>query len=311
MAWEADKKAVLDKLLNDVSTRSLVIESLIAELNITDYSQKNWLYSSNNSNEVSNLSDFLQNNRVHGVVAVEAMNFAKEAIEALKDGAEVDYEERIINGLTGKAKCLNNLLTKNENSFIKDILNKFEGESEFDIIIKSKDKVFIDGISSGDGVNGKTRYVIGSNLINIEISTYKLSNVPALAATRTLIHEYIHADMFRKLYTKYPTNGDLDFKTTYEKYETEKQHNAMAELYVTSMMNTLKSFHKNVLVRDYNYLTNNGRNPLPDDFYEALAWQGLKDHNVKAYIDLSNSKKTNLTNALNTYYHSTTKNCPQ
>ena len=33
---------------------------------------------------LSNLSDFLQNNRVHGVVAVEAMNFAKEAIEALK-----------------------------------------------------------------------------------------------------------------------------------------------------------------------------------------------------------------------------------
>ena len=50
MAWEADKKAVLDKLLNDVSTRSLVIESLIAELNITDNSQKNWLYSSSNSN---------------------------------------------------------------------------------------------------------------------------------------------------------------------------------------------------------------------------------------------------------------------
>ena len=93
------------------------------------------------------------------MVAVEAVNFAKEAIEALKDGAEVDYEERIINKLTGKAKCLNNLLTKNENSFIKDILNNFEGESEFDINIKSKDKVFIDGISSGDGVNGKTRYV--------------------------------------------------------------------------------------------------------------------------------------------------------
>ena len=245
------------------------------------------------------------------MVAVEAVNFAKEAVEAFLDGAEVDFEEQIINGLTGKAKCLNNLLTKNENSFIKDILNKFEGESEFDINIKSKDKVFIDGISSGDGVNGKTRYVIGSNLIIIEISTYKLSNVPALAATRTLIHEYIHADMFRKLYTKYPTNGDLDFKTTYEKYETEKQHNAMAELYVTSMMNTLKDFHKNVLVGDYNYLTDSGANPLPNNFYEALAWQGLKIHNVKAYTDLSNSKKTNLTNALNTYYHSTTKNCPQ
>ena len=60
---------------------------------------------------------------------------------------------------------------------------------------------------------------------------------------------------------------------------------------------------------DYNYLTNNGTNPLPNSFYEALAWQGLKDANVKAYTDLSTPKKTELTNSLNTHYHSTTKNC--
>lgn len=82
MAWEADKKVALDKLLDDVSIREILAQSLVTELNITDNSQKNWLYSSSNSNEVSNLSDFLQNNRVHGVVAVEAMNFAKEVIKA-------------------------------------------------------------------------------------------------------------------------------------------------------------------------------------------------------------------------------------
>ena len=91
IAWEADKQAALDGLLNDVSTRSLVIESLIAELNITDNSQKNWLYSSSNSNEVSNLSDFLQNNRVNGVVAVEAMNFAKDAIDFLKENTQYNF----------------------------------------------------------------------------------------------------------------------------------------------------------------------------------------------------------------------------
>ena len=71
------------------------------------------------------------------------------------------------------------------------------------------------------------------------------------------------------------------------------------------------NFHENVLIGDYNYLTNNGLNPLPDSFYKALAWQGLKDHHVEAYINLPDSKKTELTNALNTYYHATTKNCPQ
>lgn len=77
------------------------------------------------------------------------------------------------------------------------------------------------------------------------INLNKLSSMSALAATRTLIHEYIHADLFRKINT---TNydGNLDFKTTYEKYETEEQHNAMADLYVNSIKDTLKDFHKNV-----------------------------------------------------------------
>ena len=222
---------------------------------------------------------------------------------------EAVEEDQIINELDGKEKCLNEHLDKKGDSFVKDILNKFEGESEFDIKIVSKNKVFKDGVTSGDGVNGKTKYVKGSSLINIEISTSKLSNMPALAAARTLIHEYIHADMFRKINTN-NYDGNLDFKTTYEKYKNEKQHNAMADLYVSSISDALKDFHRNVLTGDYNYLTNNGINPIPNSFYEALAWQGLKDANVSAYFNLSDSKKTELTNALNNYYHSTTKNCP-
>ncbi|MCL5247542.1 hypothetical protein M4I21_17100, partial [Cellulophaga sp. 20_2_10] len=216
-------------------------------------------------------------------------------------------DDQIINNLTGKAECLNDGLVKKGNDFIENILNKFEGErSEFNIEIQSKNNVYY----KGNEVNGLTRFTPGSKTINIDISTNKLSNAPALSAVRTLIHEYIHADMFRKLNTQNQQN-DLDFKATYEKYETENQHNTMAELYVNSIRDALKGFHENVLVGDYNYLTNNGANPLPDNFYEALAWQGLKEHNVKAYTDLSNSKKTELTNSLNEYYHSTTKNCPQ
>ena len=241
------------------------------------------------------------------------------------DGYEYDatlgecvlVEDQIFNDeLTGKEKCLNNHLDKKGNSFVKNILENFEGESEFDIKIVSKDKVFPNNVSTGDGVNGITKYSIGSSLINIEISTSKLSNMPALAAARTLIHEYIHADMYRKLHTKYPTQGDLDFKKTYQEFkngnfQASPQHESMAELYVNSIKNALQDFHKNVLADDYNYLTDNGTNPLPDSFYESLAWQGLKNHNVQAYIDLPDSKKTELTNALNAHYHSTTKNCPE
>ena len=245
----------------------------------------------------------------------EAIERATAYVQGLRDAEinnllnEVEVDKILDELLTGKAKCLNNHLDKKGNSFVKNIFSKFEGESKFHINIKSKYRVFKNGVSSGGGVNGITRHIQGSNFINIEISTSKLSNMPALASARTLIHEYIHADMVRKIYTA-NYDGDLDFKTTYEKYETEKQHNAMADLYINSIRDALKSFHENVLVGDYNYLTNNGTNPLPNSFYEALAWQGLKDTNVKAYTDLPDTKKTELTNSLNSYYHSTTKNCP-
>ena len=81
---QSRRQEAINKLVNEVHTARFAAENLIAELNITDNSQKNWLYSSSNSSEVSNLSDFLQNNRVHGVVAVEAMNFAKEVVGAIE-----------------------------------------------------------------------------------------------------------------------------------------------------------------------------------------------------------------------------------
>lgn len=226
------------------------------------------------------------------------------------DDDQIDSDE-----LADKEKCLNEHLDKKGNSFIKNIFNKFKGNSKFDIKIISKDRVFSTEVTTGDGVNGITRHTPGSSLINIEISTSKLANMPALAAARTLIHEYIHADMYRKINSP-NYDGDLDFKTTYEKFENgnfqaSAQHETMAELYVHSMRDALKDFHKNVLKNDYNYLTNNGENPIPDSFYEALAWQGLKDHNVKAYADLSTPEKTELSDALEAHYHSTTKNCPQ
>ncbi|MCG8732918.1 hypothetical protein [Tenacibaculum finnmarkense] len=191
-------------------------------------------------------------------------------------------DDKIINKLTGKADCFNGKLTENGSTFIKNILKKFQGVSKFDINIKSVDKIFRKNTTIE--LNGKTTYTKGSSLINIKISTNKLSGMSALASARTLIHEYIHADMFRKINT---TNydGDLDFKTTYEEYkqsefEASPQHNTMADLYVNSIRDALKSFHKNVLTDDYNKFVNYFGSSPSDTFYESLAWQGLKDDNV-------------------------------
>lgn len=197
--------------------------------------------------------------------------------------------------LKGKEKCLHELLNKQENSYIKSILKKFEGNSEFNIKIKSSDRV----ISSRTGreVNGNCSPP-KNGIITININKGKSNSNPALEVTRTILHEYIHADIFRKLKSKTPTSEDLDFRDTYKRYEeqfsNEIQHEAMADLYINSMKNALKNFHKNVLTDDYNKFINYYEETPSDTFYEALAWRGLRNHDVKAYADLSDERKAEL-----------------
>jgi len=199
---------------------------------------------------------------------------------------------QITDKLTGKAKCLNILLNNNGNSFVQDLLNKFAGNSEFNIQISSVDKVFD---KSGNEINGNTTHIIGSSEMNIFISTSKSNDNSALETARVILHEYIHADIFRKTYTNQTKNQEVkDFKTTYDTYVKEKDHSTMATLYISGMKEALKDFHKNVLTDDYNkYINYYGEAPS-DAFYEALAWGGLKDSNVKPWADLPQARKNEI-----------------
>jgi hypothetical protein len=215
-------------------------------------------------------------------------SYANHYITTYKDVVDV----QITNELTGKAKCLNDLLDKDGDSFVQNLLANFKGESEFDITIASKDVVTKkdkDGNIIGE-LNGSTEYTPGSTLINIEISTSRTESHSALEVARIIMHEYIHADIFRKLNTTDNVSGALDFKNTYEKYGNA--HGTMAELYLDSLKEALKTFHKNVLTNDYNNYINYYGEESADAFYEAMAWGGLRDNNVKAWVDLPPEKKT-------------------
>jgi hypothetical protein len=196
-------------------------------------------------------------------------------------------DEQIINELTGKEKCLNDLLDKNGDSFVKNLLANFQGKSEFDIKIVSKDKVF--SKETGLEINGRTLPPVNKT-ITIEISASKTDQNAVLEGARTILHEYIHADIFRKLNTSIGTNEEiLDFKKTYEAYGN--QHSTMGALYINSMKEALKGFHKNALTDDYNKYTNYYGEAPTDAFYEALAWSGLRASDVKSWTDLPADKR--------------------
>ncbi|MEM8522567.1 hypothetical protein [Flavobacterium sp. PL12] len=213
---------------------------------------------------------------------------------------DIAIEDKIDDSeLSGKAKCLNDLLNKKGDSFVKKLLANFEGKSEFDIKIVSQEKVFSKDVE----VNGRTFYDPSiSNVINIQISISRTENYSALENARIILHEYIHADITRKLYTiNNPPEDQPDFKQTFESYHN--QHSAMANLYINSMATALKNFHQNVLVNDYNNYTKYYDEEPSEDFYNAFAWGGLKNSDVKAWIDLTNEQKT----AINTLAERATK----
>jgi methionine synthase II (cobalamin-independent) len=228
MAWEADKKAALDALVDDVSTRGLVIESLITELKITDNSQKNWLYSSSNSTEVSNLIDFLQKNRVHGVVAVEAINFAKEVVKAGEEGILVSAFPFVKYPVGSNYATLYPKLTeylKNQLPTIKNnqtIINKIVEYGDLSASeVKSQlewgkgPEIQIKQLGVHYGLfNGNYPNVLNLDidLINdLENSTpnSRLANSFAFLVGVTILHEFVHYSEYTDSRWNNPESGEL------------------------------------------------------------------------------------------------------
>jgi hypothetical protein len=215
---------------------------------------------------------------------------------------------QIIDKLTGKSKCINDLLTKNGNNFVQKLLANFAGTSNFDIKIVSVDKIDAKDVNGNLlQSNGETTY---TREINIAISTSRANDNSSLDVARTILHEYIHADIIRKLYTENNIPGTLDFNLIYQKYGS--QHGTMAALYLSSMKEALKEFNKTVLPNDYkNYTDYYGEEPS-DAFYEALAWSGLKENNVQAWTNLTAQQQQDINNlAARVTQMSKTANCPQ
>ncbi|ATA73729.1 hypothetical protein CGC49_10890 [Capnocytophaga sp. H4358] len=207
------------------------------------------------------------------------------ATEIEDDGYIID---EIIDQITNeKIKCLHDKLRNGNNDYVKEIFSKFEGNgTEFDIVISSENKVLYEGRE----VNAKTTFTRGSKAIHIRISESKAVGRSALDIAKTIFHEYIHADIHRKIQTGDVSNPS-DFKSVYEKYKSEReeqyQHEMMGKLYVETMRDALKKFHKEVMPQEYAYFKESYFDVSinEDVFYEVLAWQGLKEHNIDAYLE--------------------------
>ena len=220
-------------------------------------------------------------------------------------GATRSTPGRIINNLTGKPLCVYNRLQRLSGGF-RSAIQRFDGEFPVSHLRLNM------AVPINTNANASTS--LPSNyVITIKINPNKL-NRPNLSIARTIIHETIHAEMFRKLLSlakrrsigravnvaringlkdNYP--GLFDYYVRHGGQQgtghNPAQHNQMAQHYRTTMVNMLKQFEPG----------------HPQSLYEALAWVGL--HNTTAWNNLSASERSRIRSSYRNFDRRGTENC--
>ncbi len=232
---------------------------------------------------------------------IDARNFVVKAINALNDSGEVDFEDQIINKLTGKAKCVYGKLKSSSITF-KDMIKKFDGEfpvSHLNLIMEDL------GTTRGetrapDGAGNSPDYVI-TVALNSNSNIHGINYRPNLMSAKTIAHEVIHAEMYRKILSVLNNGGNISgvtiqdvlnniksFPGIYDYYRRHRnwQHQQMATHYRQTIADILKGFDNN---------------QHPNQFYLDVAWEGLKYPSISTWSTLSSIEQNRINKVINDY----------
>ena len=241
------------------------------------------------ANVQSELWNFLESSLTNGELTVivseypaTAIEFAVQATNALTEGGEIDFDSRIIkkNSFV-ENDCLNSTYEEfnNSSTSFNYFVNQFD--SEFSMVDLS---LSAGTFLTSNPPNALTT-VLNNNLIEIKFNTSAL-NRPKLSIARTMIHEFIHALIYRRLLEISSIEGEVllslshaeviemkdrfaELWINYNRYQlgipqngviSDFQHQFMADKYRAVMETALRQYDNNA---------------HSQSFYEALAWEGL------------------------------------
>ena len=220
----------------------------------------------------------------------------------------VEEEDKIIDELTGKAKCVYEKMVAGNNNINKILENFQDGNKPSQFNLKFQMSTTLRNETNASTATPKQSKI--PNTFVIKINQHRAENVNTmLTVARTIIHEGIHARLWEFLYSR---NKNLaliknDFPGIYEYYKNYKSnwdHQQMAAHYRGSIAKGLKQF-------------DNGQHS--DAFYNALAWEGLsevKDLNgnqdriyTEAWKKLSPSEQKSVLDIITNHKKNGSKNC--
>ncbi|HKL90015.1 MAG TPA: hypothetical protein VJ880_02415 [Allomuricauda sp.] len=232
-----------------------------------DFAQQQWLEA--NCEQKNDLYQFLNAHLDEdGDWREDAKDFAREAVDSWMDGAEVDFEEKIIydEELLDCQKTVLEALKETPESRISEILNDFSGEGPES---RNYDWKVTTGNLGVTKENARTEY--GDNLAITTVNIDRMASATDIKLAATFIHESIDAWLGFYFNQEEPKNIYDEYVEYYNAYINKEAsannmgHNAMADVFRNRIKNAIKAYGESK-----GYVIN-------DSVYEALAWGGLTE----------------------------------
>ncbi len=224
-------------------------------------------------------------------ISHEAQKFVNVAIKTIREDGEVNFNEKIFidKSFKDNAKMYKVYEKLMQTGGIRDILSGFYQEDN-NIPLTFKVGNITDCISNDPNGCTKATYNPQYDLQKVDITIdsdyiYEMSlndplikkNTPLLFLGRTLIHECIHASLFKAI-VNCTLPYDSDFEILYDAYilQENEQHEIMAQRYLNVIASNLQPFHW--LLNDQTFL--DYYSDVEDwdwaEFYTYISWMGLK-----------------------------------
>lgn len=275
-----------------------------------NFEQFNWVFNNRDSEDLQELKSDLVD---IGEITPEIEGYVKASINSeveTNNDAEIDFENRIINILEGKALCVYNKLMNSGTGF-KNAIKKFDGKFPVSHL-----KFKFDPNMTSNTIRAYTRapenYVINIVLNGNSTKDASYQKRPNLLVAKTIIHEVIHAEMFRKLLSLANSNGNInvslvnrmlqqgDYPGMLDYYfrngqdiNSNWQHQQMATHYRQTIGRILQEFDTGIVVP---------LNEQPSQFYMDLAWEGLNDSDIIEWQTAINQpERDRINDVINSY----------
>ncbi|MFA7686719.1 MAG: hypothetical protein WCY25_02515 [Moheibacter sp.] len=244
--------------------------------------QINWLNA--NPNVIPQIYNYLQahgqpDNQNGWYGNYQAVQFALWAVEYLMNNPDLStnniiehlqWLEHVYDGELQNNPCaavVYNKLKNNKTAF--NMLKNFEGDAP---IMHLEWKVEnLGNCNSSSCQSGQTTSNPYNALITIELNSNMLYSASKVWVASIMLHELIHAHIYRKVYTEEDNNpyypNPHDFPSLWEAYITNSDysHEYMATHYVNIIKNALQSYCQSENIS------------VSNEILTALAWGGLQD----------------------------------